>query len=499
MRIGGVNVPVSIAFLGLLDTVATVGSAAVIPGAEGHMAWADGTMELPDEAVFPGLIKRCVHFTAAHEQRLCFPLDSVRRPDGRYPSYASEVVYPGMHSDVGGGYPRGDQGKGNYGSNEVDGFLLSQIALHDLYAEAFTCGAPLKVPSVVLPVELQRDEWRKMASIVQIDFAVLPSLIDRFNAWRELTLKLPAAAVQHGQDETEYNPVRSGHPIEQVIEEQMAWITAWRIERYGRGSYMIAPFFERATNEHGNPLDRENAEKAREAEQKKVEAERLKIQWDPKNFGRFVVLPAGPKDFDPDLAKTQISQAAGEFQEDYNGKSRRVTGGFYQQSEMVVQNSIFIYNDHDETGDYEKMKASGNKYVKILFPDAGESSNATQPAGLVRALFDDQVHDSRAWFMHAVLGSREPFGGYFLYRKIFFGEESNKSATADAAMRKGWVENHFLAKPFRPKVAPSVADELSVPSEVYQKVGENYVRDLSDNGLPLYNGNPGSLLSGIWK
>lgn len=67
------------------------------------MAWADGTMELPDNA----LIKRCVHLVSAHDQRLCFPLDSICRADGRYPEYAVEVVYPGMHSDIGGGYPPG--------------------------------------------------------------------------------------------------------------------------------------------------------------------------------------------------------------------------------------------------------------------------------------------------------------------------------------------------------------------------------------------------------
>ncbi|WP_228745713.1 DUF2235 domain-containing protein, partial [Klebsiella pneumoniae] len=30
--------------------------------------------------------------------------------NGKYPPCATEVVYPGMHSDIGGGYPPGDQG-----------------------------------------------------------------------------------------------------------------------------------------------------------------------------------------------------------------------------------------------------------------------------------------------------------------------------------------------------------------------------------------------------
>lgn len=68
-------------------------------------------MELPDDETYGGLIKKCVHLVSGHEQRLCFPLDSVRRANGKYPPCATEVVYPGMHSDIGGGYPPGIKGK----------------------------------------------------------------------------------------------------------------------------------------------------------------------------------------------------------------------------------------------------------------------------------------------------------------------------------------------------------------------------------------------------
>ncbi|RBH40923.1 DUF2235 domain-containing protein, partial [Pseudomonas sp. MWU13-2860] len=68
------GIPVAVEFLGLFDTVASVGLTELAPGAEGHMGWADGTMKLPPEA---GYLKRCAHLVSAHEQRLCFPLDSV--------------------------------------------------------------------------------------------------------------------------------------------------------------------------------------------------------------------------------------------------------------------------------------------------------------------------------------------------------------------------------------------------------------------------------------
>ena len=44
------------------------------------------------------------------------------------------------------------------------------------------------------------------------------------------------------------------------------------------------------------------------------------------------------------------------------------------------------------------------------------------------ALFDEQVHDSRAWFMNSSgLSEREPFTDYFRYRLVHFDNESNKS------------------------------------------------------------------------
>ncbi|WP_036835729.1 phospholipase effector Tle1 domain-containing protein, partial [Photorhabdus temperata] len=66
------NLPISVEFLGLFDTVASVGGSHVVPVVEGHMAWADGTQELPSEETYGGLVKRCVHLVSTHEQRLSF-------------------------------------------------------------------------------------------------------------------------------------------------------------------------------------------------------------------------------------------------------------------------------------------------------------------------------------------------------------------------------------------------------------------------------------------
>jgi len=136
------GMPLGIDFLGLFDTVASVGLADSFPlPVDGLFDWADGTMRVPRE------VRRCLHLVAAHEVRASFPLNAGR--DGRaYPANVSEFVYPGAHSDLGGGYAPGEQGRSR---REVPS-LLSQVPLIHMYYEARKAGVPLvaleKLPKV---------------------------------------------------------------------------------------------------------------------------------------------------------------------------------------------------------------------------------------------------------------------------------------------------------------------------------------------------------------
>ncbi|ATE59934.1 T6SS phospholipase effector Tle1-like catalytic domain-containing protein [Thauera sinica] len=121
------GIPLETQFMGLFDTVASVGLAAMWDVLEGRQSWADDNLQ-----VHPA-VRRCVHLVAAHEQRACFPLDSVR-VDERYPANCVEYVYPGAHSDVGGGYRRTAQGKS-------DDF--ARIPGYAMYCEALEAGVPL--------------------------------------------------------------------------------------------------------------------------------------------------------------------------------------------------------------------------------------------------------------------------------------------------------------------------------------------------------------------
>jgi len=153
----------SLRFLGIFDTVASVALADSSPvGGSGFMDWANGSMGI-------GGVTRTAHFVAAHEIRRSFPL-STARAGGTWPAGVREYVYPGAHSDVGGGYSPGEQGKATVGRNA----LLSQIPLNDMYHEALNAGVK------VVPKE-------QLEPVVLADFSIDPTLDKSFSAYAAWT------------------------------------------------------------------------------------------------------------------------------------------------------------------------------------------------------------------------------------------------------------------------------------------------------------------------
>lgn len=174
------NWPVRFRFLGLFDTVASVGlpmssnttgvyetittnpagmmanrlrkyeatrpetlafSAQAAPGADpapgGHHGHSDWGSRLKVHAT----VEEVRHFIAGHEIRNSFPVDSVSAlSNGRIskPGNFYESVYPGAHSDVGGGYMPGDGARGIRPSGS-----LSLIPLRHMYECAIRCGVPM--------------------------------------------------------------------------------------------------------------------------------------------------------------------------------------------------------------------------------------------------------------------------------------------------------------------------------------------------------------------
>jgi hypothetical protein len=150
---------VVIYFVGLLDTVASVGfggstketiakhAATAVPviGIQlgglvraidqgGHAVWAN-------DLRIPSYVKKCVHYVAAHEVREKFPSDTVRE-NQVLPANCEEIFYPGVHSDVGGGY--------TFRCQEERTNELSRVSLNNLYIDAWLAGVPLQDPSTVM-------------------------------------------------------------------------------------------------------------------------------------------------------------------------------------------------------------------------------------------------------------------------------------------------------------------------------------------------------------
>ncbi len=134
-------------FVGVFDTVASVG----LP--RDHNTYAR-------DLDIPPIVERCVHLVAGHELRFAFPLDSARR-NGRYPATTIEYVYPGVHSDIGGGYGPNEQGRSN---------AYARLPLHMMYKEALKAGVPLQ------PLE-------KLLPILQDQFAVSADVPTAFRAY----------------------------------------------------------------------------------------------------------------------------------------------------------------------------------------------------------------------------------------------------------------------------------------------------------------------------
>ncbi len=151
------GVPVRISFLGIFDTVAAVGVGDVTPVTFGHMAWGKDTQSIHSS------VQECAHFIALHEQRGSFPLESA--------TGSGNTGYPGMHSDVGGGYYPGEQGK-SMPTKVNPSPHLSQIPLLDMHFAALKAGVPMRT------IEQIHGEPNIAAS-----FSVDPNLLKTYNSW----------------------------------------------------------------------------------------------------------------------------------------------------------------------------------------------------------------------------------------------------------------------------------------------------------------------------
>ncbi|WP_239450471.1 phospholipase effector Tle1 domain-containing protein, partial [Snodgrassella communis] len=160
----------------------------------------------------------CYHFVAGHEQRKSFSVESICI-DGGYPHGGGgefrEYTYPGVHADIGGGYPPGEQFKSNFGM----GHVVAQIALHDMYARCWQHGMPMLIwadhPQLVAQMKktprFKLKNYEIMDIFTRKEFDTQPEMVTRFNAWRDVSIT---------------------DNLNQNLRQQVHHITAWRILRW---------------------------------------------------------------------------------------------------------------------------------------------------------------------------------------------------------------------------------------------------------------------------
>jgi len=113
-------------FLGLFDTVASFGLPAT--NLNNNLSYEGRDLVVDDR------VKMCVHYIAGNELRFAFPVDLIEKDGKLAKGNWKEVVYPGMHSDVGGGYIPGSQDvNDNY----------ARIPLKDMLTDAINAGVKM--------------------------------------------------------------------------------------------------------------------------------------------------------------------------------------------------------------------------------------------------------------------------------------------------------------------------------------------------------------------
>ena len=158
--------PIRINFVGVFDTVASFG----LPSANVRTPFTERELVVSEK------VERCVHFVAGHEIRFAFPVDLIRK-DGKLAGDWLERTYPGVHSDVGGGYEPGAQGIDNN---------YARIPMRDMMGEAILAGVRM---------EPYRQIEKTRGAIFEERFACAPETEDIYRRYMQ-AFGAPAGGIE---------------------------------------------------------------------------------------------------------------------------------------------------------------------------------------------------------------------------------------------------------------------------------------------------------------
>jgi hypothetical protein len=410
------TIPVNIDFLGLFDTVASVGFAATLSLADGHQAWADAesSLKIPSEP------KECLHIVSGHEIRRSFPLDSVA-DRGTVPTNCKEMVFPGVHSDIGGGYPPLDQGRGK---DKEGTDMVSRITLAEMYRAARLAGVPLKLEEA--PDSVKRA------------FKIAPSVIEKFNAYINETNRLFKNPI--GED-GKPKPL----PLQDLMAQQHQLYILWRKKMIGKMSKL-----PNINNPSVSDFDKTDIAESDKEFAKEIENFNKWIEWKKHPEAR-VTGPEGsltrpPEPFhDPEWDAIEKFWHAPEplpaitdFLELFAHDSRawfkpfgkdipdllNALDDLVAQGERAIEwdaQHAYQVNDFELQNPYRLTKAQQDKVTRYkAVKGTPEQLKVIDPDTKGREPYDNSI----------------PFivpGGYLRYRRIYMGSDSYKPAGAQYA------------------------------------------------------------------
>ena len=422
MTMGGFKLEVD--FLGLFDTVASVGAGNTFGNSwlgrlfDGHATWADaeGNLRIPE-----GI--RCLHLVAAHEIRRSFPLDSIAVGE-TVPANAEEVVFPGVHSDLGCGYSPCEQGRG---VDPTGADMLARVPLLYMYKAARLAGVPLKL-------EFASDVAKRR-------FKVEPATIAALNAY------LAASPTKQG-------------PLRAIMREQAKHHIQWRLARRVEsiGAMEESGSFARASVFDQNDLHSANREFDSE-----VAAFESWLAKKGKNFVPKPQLAGFANEHEKEWEEIAtwwrnvptLPQAVSAFFDEYVHDSRAwfklIPGNPDNEKEMHVllkKQVSMLQEERERKALAEKMFRENQK---ALFRLAGrkQDSNSPQNPARLSAFSEEQIKAIDEYartnkIPRMLTEGREPFeiggiagrAGYLRFRKVYGGSDSvliSDASVADSA------------------------------------------------------------------
>jgi hypothetical protein len=394
------GIPVQVDFLGLFDTVASVGLANSALVADGHMEWADSEQALRVN----NAVRRCLHLVAAHEVRRSFPLDSIRMGSAYGSHDHEEVVYPGVHPDVGGGYKPAEQGRGvdPHGAD-----MLSRIPLAHMYRAARLAGVPLDV------------DGPGVAADSKAALRVAPTTIAAFNAY------IAAARVRTGT-------------LEDIMREQTELHARWRRMRVDNMELLAS--VQRSAPQDRTDILAANNELKEEVRLLSREVRPLAVMLPTAEAAtgeamRHALESASKRGVDPrredDWTRLRPLWVAAEplppAQADLFDELIHDSRAWFKP--LGEHDEVWVEQQQKRVRALARLEQNHEYWRNKMHPehrDLPRAQRARLATGVFRPLTDDEEALLNAWRKHGQLPTqttgREPFwsgGGYLRFRRIY--------------------------------------------------------------------------------